>query len=135
MLKYAVLILWRKKGIAANFYAFCISVVHIPHFQTQQFLSVSFWTLTFCTSECLARRLVCPELCLLYHLFSPSLAASPSPSHSSSSSFFFSSFSAASPQQHHLQHHPSPQLEDHRQVRPDKWPSLAQEQLPSGSQD
>ena len=25
MLKYAVLILWRKKGIAANFYAFCIS--------------------------------------------------------------------------------------------------------------
>ena len=25
MLKYAVLILWRKKGAAANFYAFCIS--------------------------------------------------------------------------------------------------------------
>ena len=25
MLKYAVLILWRKKGVAANFYAFCIS--------------------------------------------------------------------------------------------------------------
>ena len=25
MLKYAVLILWRKKGIAVNFYAFCIS--------------------------------------------------------------------------------------------------------------
>ena len=23
MLKYAVLILWRKKGVAANFYAFC----------------------------------------------------------------------------------------------------------------
>ena len=26
MLKYAVLILWRKKGVPANFYAFCISV-------------------------------------------------------------------------------------------------------------
>ena len=25
MLKYAVIILWRKKGVAANFYAFCIS--------------------------------------------------------------------------------------------------------------
>ena len=25
MLKYAVLILWRKKGVPANFYAFCIS--------------------------------------------------------------------------------------------------------------
>ena len=25
MLKYAVLILWRKKGIPAHFYAFCIS--------------------------------------------------------------------------------------------------------------
>ena len=25
MLKYAVLILWRKRGISANFYAFCIS--------------------------------------------------------------------------------------------------------------
>ena len=26
MLKYAVLILWRKKGVGANFYGFCISV-------------------------------------------------------------------------------------------------------------
>ena len=25
MLKYAVLIRWRKKGVPANFYAFCIS--------------------------------------------------------------------------------------------------------------
>ena len=25
MLKYAVLIVWRKKGASANFYAFCIS--------------------------------------------------------------------------------------------------------------
>ena len=29
MLKYAVLILWRKKGVAANFYAFCISAAGI----------------------------------------------------------------------------------------------------------
>ena len=29
MVKYAVLILWRKKGVPANFYAFCISV-HTP---------------------------------------------------------------------------------------------------------
>ena len=38
MLKYAVLILWRKKGVPANFYAFCISassaicIPHISHF-------------------------------------------------------------------------------------------------------
>ena len=30
MLKYAVLILWRKKGVAANFYAFCISAWRSP---------------------------------------------------------------------------------------------------------
>ena len=34
MLKYAVLILWRKRGAAANFYAFCIS--GIPRFGKSQ---------------------------------------------------------------------------------------------------
>ena len=31
MLKYAVLILWRKKGVPANFYAFCISAANWNH--------------------------------------------------------------------------------------------------------
>ena len=30
MLRYAVLILWRKNGVAANFYAFCISAAALP---------------------------------------------------------------------------------------------------------
>ena len=40
MLKYAVLILWRKKGVAANFYAFCISG-HSSYFSTNINLNLS----------------------------------------------------------------------------------------------
>ena len=36
MLKYAVLILWRKKGVPANFYAFCISAP-IPTISTDKY--------------------------------------------------------------------------------------------------
>ena len=35
MLKYAVLILWRKNGVPANFYAFCISVYIPPQHLTR----------------------------------------------------------------------------------------------------